>query len=57
MMTSTSLEVYNSIVNITEENNEFDLYTDLVDEFSFTELKDELEEILDSSNFSRASTR
>ena len=40
-----SLEVYNSIFNITDENNNFELYTDNVDEFSFTELKDELEEI------------
>ena len=41
------LEVYNSIFNITKENNKFELYTDTFDEFSFTELKDELEEFLD----------
>ena len=44
------LEVYNSIFNITKENNKFELYTDTFDEFSFTELKDELEEILDFPN-------
>ena len=40
------LEVYNSIFNITKENNKFELYTDTFDEFSFEELKDEVEEIL-----------
>ena len=40
------LEVYHSIFNITKENNKFELYTDTFDEFSFPELKDELEEIL-----------
>ena len=50
MLSLTSLEVYNSIFNITEENN-FELYTDIFDEFSFEELKDELEEILNVSNF------
>ena len=40
------LEVYNSIFNITKENNNFELYTDTFNEFSFEELKDELEEIL-----------
>ena len=33
----TSLEVYKSIFNITEPNNNFQLYTDNLDEFSFTE--------------------
>ena len=32
------------------KKNKFELYTDLVDKFSFTELKSELEEILDISN-------
>ena len=41
-----TLEVYNSFFKITEENNQFELYTDNFDEFSFDELKDELEEIL-----------
>ena len=44
------LEVYNSIFNITKENNKVELYTDTFDEFSFEELKDELEEILDIPN-------
>ena len=37
---------------LTEENNKFKHYTDNVDEFSFAELKDEIEEILifDTSN-------
>ena len=41
-----SLQVYNTIFNTTEENNKFELHTDLFDEFSLTELKDELEKIL-----------
>ena len=41
-----SLEVYNSIFNITERHNEFELYTDNSDEISFEELKDLLEEFL-----------
>ena len=45
-----SLEVYNSIFNITEENNKFELYIDYFDEFfSYTELKDEIAEILNIS--------
>ena len=46
MLGLIDLEVYNSIFNITKENNKFELYTDSFDEFSFEELKDELEEIL-----------
>ena len=46
----TSIEIYTCISNITEENNKFEHYTDLVVEFSFTESKDEVEEILDISN-------
>ena len=46
-----SLEVYNSIFIIIEENK-FELYTHLVDEFSLAELKVELDEILDFSNIS-----
>ena len=46
----TSLEVFNSIFNITERNNKFKLYTDTFDEFSFAELKDELEKVLVISN-------
>ena len=48
----TSLEVYSSLFSLTEENNKFELYTDTFDEFSFTERKDELEEILDVTDIS-----
>ena len=51
MIGLVDLEVYNSIFNITNENNKFELYTDTFDEFSFEEIKDELEEILHISNF------
>ena len=50
MLGLTDLEVYNSIFNITEQKNKFELYTDIFDEFSFEVLKDELEELLDISN-------
>ena len=46
MIGLTNLEVYNSIFNITEENNKFELYRDTSDKFGFLELKDDLEEIL-----------
>ena len=46
MIGLVDLKVYNSIFNITKENNKFELYTDTFDEFSFLELKDEVEEIL-----------
>ena len=45
MIGLTNLEVYNSIFNITEENNKFKLYRDS-GKFGFSELKDELEKIL-----------
>ena len=35
MLGLTDLETYNSIFNITKENNKFELYTDTFDEFSF----------------------
>ena len=50
MIGLTSLEVYNSVFNITEESNKFELYTDNFDEISFEKLENELEEILDISN-------
>ena len=50
MIGLTSLEVYNSLFNINTTNNEFELYTDKFDEFSFEELKDELEENLNISD-------
>ena len=46
----TSLQVYNPIFNITEENNKLEIFTDNFKEFSFEELKDELEEILSTSD-------
>ena len=46
MLRFIDLEVYNSIFTKTKENNKFKLYTDTFDEFSFEELKDELEENL-----------
>ena len=46
MLGLIDLEVYNSVFNITKENNKFELYADTFDEFSFLELKDEVEEIL-----------
>ena len=49
MLGLIDLEVYNSIFNITKQNK-FELYTDTFDEFSFEELKDELEEILNIPN-------
>ena len=45
----TDLELYKSISNITKENIKFELYTDTFDEFSFAELKLEIEEILNLS--------
>ena len=37
--------VDNSIFNITEENNKFEIYRDTSDKFGFLELKDEIEDI------------
>ena len=45
-----SLEVYNSIFNITEKNNKFEIYRDTSRKFGFIELKDDLEEILNISH-------
>ena len=50
MIGLTDLEVYNSIFNITEENNKFELYRYTSNKFGFLELKDELEEIFNISN-------
>ena len=47
------LEVYNSIFNITEENNKFEIYRDSSNKFGFLELKDELEEILNIPHISK----
>ena len=50
MLGLVDLEVYNSIFNITETNNKFELYRDTSDKFGFLELKDELEEIPNNSH-------
>ena len=50
MIGLVDMEVYNSVFNITEENNKFDLYRDGSNKFGFLELKDELEEILNISH-------
>ena len=52
MIGLTSLDVYNSIFNITEKNKKFELLTDIFDELSFTKLKDELEAIYNVSKSS-----
>ena len=46
----TNLEVCNSIFNITEENNKFELYRDTSAKFGFLELKDAIEDILNISH-------
>ena len=46
MLGLIDIEVYNSIFNITKENNKFELYSDTFDKFSFEELKVEVEENL-----------
>ena len=52
MVGKPSLEVYTSIFNITEDTINFEDYTDHVDEFSFVELEDELDEFLGVSDIS-----
>ena len=44
MIGLTNLEVYISILNITEKNNKFEIYRDISNKFGFLELKDKLEE-------------
>ena len=50
MLGLIDLEVYNCVFNITKENIKFKIFTDTFDEFSFLELKDELEEIFNIPN-------
>ena len=50
MIGLVDLEVYNSIFNTTEENNNFEIYRDTSAKFGFLESKDELEEILNISH-------
>ena len=53
MLGLTILEVNNSIFNIIEENNKFELYTDdSDDEFLFIDLKDKVAEVLGFSDIS-----
>ena len=54
MIGLTILEVYNSSFNITQENKKFELYTDAFDEFLFTELNGEVEEIVSNSDITRS---
>ena len=53
MIGLVDLEVYNSIFNITEENNKFEIYRDTPTKFQFLDLKDELEEILGFPHITR----
>ena len=53
MIGLTYLEVYNSVFNIKEENNKFEIYRDSSNKFGFLELKDELEEMLNISHISQ----
>ena len=53
MLGLTDLEVYNSIFNITEENNKFELYKfpdDKIGGISYTKVRDEIERDLDISD-------
>ena len=53
MLGLTSLEVYISIFNITEENIKVELYTDPLEfEFSYTELEDKVAEVRGLSDIS-----
>ena len=53
MLGLVDLEVYNSIFNITEENNKFEIYRDTSTKFRFLELKDEPEEVLGIPHITR----
>ena len=46
MLGLVNLEFYNSVFNITEENNKFEIYRDMSNKFGFLQLKDKVEEIL-----------
>ena len=50
MVRLTSLQVYNSIFNLTEKNNNFEFFTDNFDEFPFEEIKEGLEQVLSISD-------
>ena len=51
MIKLTGLEENNSIITMTGENSKFELYVDIFDEFPFEKLKEELEQILSTSDF------
>ena len=53
MLGLVDLEVYNSIFNITEEINKFEIDRDTPTKFQFLDLKDELEEILGIPHITR----
>ena len=53
MLGLVNLEVYNSLFNITEENNKFEIYRYTPTKFRFLDLKDEIEEILNISHITR----
>ena len=50
MIGLTILELWKSNFKKTDENGKFELYTDLVNEFLFTKLQDDLQEFFDISN-------
>ena len=52
MVDLLNLEVYNSFLNINQTNDKFELNKDTFDEFSFEELKGELEGIVNILNIS-----
>ena len=52
MLGLTSLEVFTSFFNITEDNNIFELYKDNSDDFAFVILKDAVEEYANVPNIS-----
>ena len=52
MLGLTCFEVYNSIFNTTEENNNFELYKDNFDDCQFAKLKDAVEQVANVSDMS-----
>ena len=52
MIGLTSLKIYKSFFNKTDENDKIELYTENFDEFSMPELEVGLEEMFDVSIFS-----
>ena len=53
MLGLVDIEIYNSIFNITEENNKFEIYRDIPTKFQFLDLKGELEEVLGIPHITR----